>query len=264
MRDVDAVVMFSGGKGSWAAAKRATERYGADRVVLLFADTTVEDDDTYRFLREAAINIGSELVVVADGRDPFTVFKDNRWLGNSRLAHCSTELKVKPCREWLEANVSEQVTLVVGIDWTETHRLPAVTKGWLPRMVWAPMTEEPLMDGKQVLEWLQSEGLQAPVAYAMGFPHANCMAQGCVKGGQAYWRNIYRNSRDVFNATALKELELRAFLDADVSMLKETKNGVVSTLPLIVLQQRIESQPSLIDDFEWGGCGCFVDGEDSA
>ena len=32
------VVMFSGGIGSWAAAKRVAEAHGTDDLVLLFAD----------------------------------------------------------------------------------------------------------------------------------------------------------------------------------------------------------------------------------
>ena len=256
-----AVVMFSGGKGSWAAAKRAVDRYGTEEVVLLFADTTVEDEDTYRFLRDAAENIGCELIVVADGRDPFTVFKDKRWLGNSRLAHCSTELKVKPCREWLDANAPDDAVLVVGIDWMETHRLPAIRRGWAPREVWAPMTEEPYMDGMMVLDWLRDEGLEPPSAYAEGFPHANCMAQGCVKGGQAYWKNLYLRRPDVFAETEQKEGELRDFLDSDVSMLKEVRDGIAKTLPLVELRRRIESEPTLLDGDEWGGCGCFVETE---
>lgn len=254
-----AVVMFSGGKGSWAAAKRAVARYGSDQVVLLFADTTVEDDDTYRFLKDAAENIGSELIVVADGRDPFTVFKDNRWLGNSRLAHCSTELKVKPCREWLDANAPTDVVLVVGIDWSEIHRMPAIERGWAPRPVWAPMTEEPYLDSDGMLEWLREEGITPPSAYAQGFPHANCMAQGCVKGGQAYWRNIYMRRPAVFAATEQKEQELRAYLGTDVAMLKEIRSGIASVLPLTELRRRIESEPTLLDGDEWGGCGCFVE-----
>jgi 3'-phosphoadenosine 5'-phosphosulfate sulfotransferase (PAPS reductase)/FAD synthetase len=254
-----AVVMFSGGKGSWAAAKRAADRYGTDQVVLLFADTTVEDDDTYRFLKDAAENIGSELVVVADGRDPFTVFKDNRWLGNSRLAHCSTELKVKPCREWLDANAPEDAVLVVGIDWTEIHRMPAIERGWSPRPVWAPMTEEPYLDPAAMLNWLREEGITPPSAYDQGFPHANCMAQGCVKGGQAYWRNIYMRRPAVFASTEKKEQELRAYLGTDVSMLKEVRSGTTTVLPLTELRRRIESEPTLLDGDEWGGCGCFVE-----
>lgn len=42
------VVMFSGGVGSWAAAKRVAERRGTDGLILLFADTKSEDEDTYR------------------------------------------------------------------------------------------------------------------------------------------------------------------------------------------------------------------------
>jgi hypothetical protein len=49
--------MFSGGVGSWAAAKRVAEAHGTEGMVLLFADTLVEDADTYRFLVEAATNV---------------------------------------------------------------------------------------------------------------------------------------------------------------------------------------------------------------
>ena len=48
------VVMFSGGAGSWAAAKRVAERHGTADLTLLFTDTLMEDEDLYRFLHEAA------------------------------------------------------------------------------------------------------------------------------------------------------------------------------------------------------------------
>jgi hypothetical protein len=51
------VVMFSGGIGSWAAAKRVAERYGTDDLTLLFTDTLMEDEDLYRFLIEAAHSV---------------------------------------------------------------------------------------------------------------------------------------------------------------------------------------------------------------
>ena len=43
--DIKHLVMFSGGVGSWAAAKRVVERHGTEGVVLLFADTLIEDED---------------------------------------------------------------------------------------------------------------------------------------------------------------------------------------------------------------------------
>ncbi len=48
------VVMFSGGAGSWAAAKRIAAR----PLTLLFADTLIEDGDLYRFLDDAAADVG--------------------------------------------------------------------------------------------------------------------------------------------------------------------------------------------------------------
>jgi 3'-phosphoadenosine 5'-phosphosulfate sulfotransferase (PAPS reductase)/FAD synthetase len=55
------VVMFSGGIGSWAAAKRVAERHGTSTLTLLFTDTLIEDADLYRFLVDAAENVGAKL-----------------------------------------------------------------------------------------------------------------------------------------------------------------------------------------------------------
>jgi 3'-phosphoadenosine 5'-phosphosulfate sulfotransferase (PAPS reductase)/FAD synthetase len=256
--------MFSGGKGSWAAAKRAVERYGPDDVILLFADTLVEDAGTYKFLDEAAVNVGAELVRVADGRTPFEVFHDDRFLGNARLANCSKYLKQKPCRTWLEANADEDTVVAVGIDWTELHRLPAIVNGWKPWTVWAPMVEAPLMDGPQVLDWLAAEGIEPPAAYAEGFPHANCMAQGCVRGGQAYWENVLRKRPEAFAYSEREEQKLRGHLGADVAMLRDRHGGVSRPLPLADFRARLETQPDLFDGYEWGGCGCFTEDGDAA
>lgn len=51
------VVMFSGGIGSWATGKRVAEEHGTDSLILLFTDTLIEDFDTYRFLIEGAVNV---------------------------------------------------------------------------------------------------------------------------------------------------------------------------------------------------------------
>src|SRR5262245_45177929 len=97
------VVMFSSGAGSWAAARRVADECGTDDLWLVFADVkgistsphAGEDDDNYRFLAEAARDVGGRLVVVSDGRDIWQVFKDKRFLGNTRQANCSHLLKQK-------------------------------------------------------------------------------------------------------------------------------------------------------------------------
>jgi len=64
------VVQFSGGIGSWAATQRVIAEHGTADLVLLFADTKVEDDDLYRFLDDAAAQIGVPVTVVADWPHP--------------------------------------------------------------------------------------------------------------------------------------------------------------------------------------------------
>lgn len=256
--------MFSGGAGSWATAKRVAEKHGTDSLVLLFADTLVEDPDLYRFLRESAENVGGQLVTVTDGRTPFEVFKDNRFLGNARLANCSKFLKQKPCRDWLEAHCDpETTTLYVGIDWSEVHRIPAIVKGWDPYPVECPMAERPFLDKGAVLDWLKAEGVAPPVAYADGFGHNNCLAQGCVRGGQAYWATMLRERREAYLQTEAQELDLRDFLDKDVAMLRDRTGGTSTPLTLQEFRERIEVQPSPFDKDEWGDCGCFVDAKDT-
>lgn len=48
------IIQFSGGAGSWAAAKLVAAQHGTEDMVLLFADTRMEDHDLYRFLVEAS------------------------------------------------------------------------------------------------------------------------------------------------------------------------------------------------------------------
>lgn len=125
------IVMWSGGITSWAVAQLVVERHGKASTTLLFADTKAEDEDLYRFNREATAQLGMELTTVADGRDPWQVFEDARWLGNTRIAQCSHELKQVPCRRWLSANADPADTVLhIGIDWTESHRIPAVRSGY--------------------------------------------------------------------------------------------------------------------------------------
>jgi hypothetical protein len=54
-----------GGVASWMTAKRVAAMHGTDGLVLLFADTLMEDEDTYRFLEAGAANVGGEFVRLA-------------------------------------------------------------------------------------------------------------------------------------------------------------------------------------------------------
>ncbi|MFE9192042.1 hypothetical protein ACFYL6_20800 [Micromonospora sp. NPDC007208] len=256
------VVQTSGGTGSWATGRWVADTYGTDDLVLLFADTLAEDPDLYRFLDEAAADIGVPVTRVCDGRTPEQVDVDRRWLSNSRVAQCSLELKVKPCRQWLEANCDPADTvLYVGIDWTEQHRTAGIVKGWAPWQVEFPLTEPPWIDKRQIEEDLRSRGIEMPRLNRLGFPHNNC-GGACIRGGQAQWVQLLRTFPERYAAKEAHEQRMRDLLGADVSILKDRTGGQTKTLPLTVLRRRVESQPTqgdLFDEFDWGGCGCLTD-----
>lgn len=255
------VVMFSGGVGSWAAAKRVAERYGTDELTLLFTDTLVEDADTYRFLREAAANVGGELVWVKDGRTIWDVFRDVRFLGNTRADPCSKILKRDLAERWLSEHCDPADTVVyVGIDWTEVHRYERLrdiraSQGWRYE---APLCDPPYLSKDDLHEWAEREGLRKQRLYRLGMPHANC-GGGCVKMGQGGFARLLMADRERFLEWERNEQELRDYLGRDdISILRDRTGGTTKPLTLRELRERVESGGQC-DLFDIGGCGCFVE-----
>lgn len=255
------VVMYSGGIGSWAAAKRVIDQFGKENVILLFTDTLIEDEDLYRFLRETVEQFGCEYVQIADGRDPWDVFYDVRWIGNSRVAQCSHLLKQKIARIWTEDNFNpEEVTLYVGIDWSEIHRLPSIVKNWEPYTIKAPMTKAPYLDKHDMIALLERSGIMQPRLYKMGFSHNNC-GGFCVRAGQAHFIQLLKMMPDRYKHHEEKEQEMREYLGRDdVSILTRTVNGDKEPLTLRDLREDWESGQGRqleMDLYDIGGCGCF-------
>src|SRR5882757_2541072 len=127
-RTTEHVVQFSGGIGSFCAAVRVAERHGTDRLTLLIADTGIEDPDLWRFADDAARLLGVALTKVSDGRTPWQVFRDKRFLGNDRLTPCSRALKQIPCRKHMtEHNDPADTIVYIGIENTprDRARIPA-------------------------------------------------------------------------------------------------------------------------------------------
>jgi hypothetical protein len=250
------VVLFSGGAASWAAARRIVDS-GAAHVTLLFTDTMTEDEDLYRFLDDAAADLGLPVTRLADGRDIWQVFRDERFLGNTRADPCSRILKRDLSRKWIEANCDpKHTTVVLGFDWTEIHRLDRARKAWEPWYVEAPMTSRPYRLKAEMLADLATRGIEVPRLYRMGFEHNNC-GGGCVKAGQGHFAKLL----DVFPARFAEweahEQEIRDEL-GDVAILRDRADGETTPLPLRDLRERIESGQS-IPLWEIGGCACFED-----
>jgi hypothetical protein len=253
------IVMWSGGITSWATARHVIAEHGTRDVTLLFADTSAEDEGLHAFNDAASAQLGVPITRVADGRDPWQVFEDKRWLGNTRIAQCSLLLKLKPCREWLEASTDPaDTTLYVGIDWTETERLPAIVRGWAPWTVDAPLTRPPIWHKDQLRAQAREAGLIDPRLYRFGFAHNNC-GGACIKGGQAQWARLLDVFPERYARAEAAEVKMRSLLGKDVSILRDRTGGTTKPLTLAALRTRIEEQPDQLDLFDEGGCGCFTD-----
>lgn len=254
------VVMFSGGISSWAAAKRVVERVGTSDVTLLFADTLIEDEDLYRFLLDASVNIGVEVTRVTDGRTPWQVFRDRKWLGNSRLAHCSEELKIKPVADWLSTHCDPaSTTAYVGIDWTEEHRFDRL-RAYKEKAGWhyeAPLCDRPLLDKAAQFAWLKREQVKPPRLYGLGFSHNNC-GGFCVRAGHQHFATLWRELPDRYRFHEEQERLFRADLAYRQTIL--SRSGPTGKVPLSLQQLREELEANHTPDmFDIGGCGCFSD-----
>lgn len=253
------IVQFSGGVGSWAAAKRVASKFGPENMLLLFADTRMEDEDLYRFLDEASEDIGAPLVRISDGRTPWELFKDKRFLGNTQVDLCSRILKRELLNDWIQKNCDPRATTIVfGIDWTEEHRFDKIIQHWEPWPVWAPMLEEPYLTKQEMLKMLDDAWLRLPRLYTMGFPHNNC-GGFCVKAGMAQFAHLLKMLPERYAYHEVMEEEFRRLVEKDVAILRSRRGGKKVPMTLKELRERIEvGDTKYIDKYEWGGCGCAL------
>jgi hypothetical protein len=249
------VVQFSGGLCSYLAAKRVLQKYGPADVTLLFADTLIESPGLYRFLNEASAKLGVPVTRIADGRTPWQVFRDERFLGNSQVDPCSRILKRDLCRDWMDYHCCMEPTIVyVGISWDE-GRIDEIRARWQPYAVEAPMCEAPLLTKCQMMEEAAADGLTLSESYRDGFPHDNCGGK-CVKAGQAQWASLYKIRPASYAEAESEEAQTIAALGKDVSILKDRRGGETKPMTLAAFRERIETGD--YDKDEWGGCGCGV------
>lgn len=329
------IKFYSGGIGSWKMTKRSMLEHGLEDTIMLFTDTLIEGKDVYRFLltttqeitgidqsdliemcdyipeithetmgfrKEYLIDLARRVternpyfVWIADGRDPWEVFKDVRWIGNSRTAQCSHLLKQEMAARWIEEhfnsespmkaditkkefknwnekkiqefeelkrkeweeNTKEKCVLYLGIDWSEDHRKAAPIKNWHPYRVEFPMCDEPYIDKNDMLDDLKLLNIDPPDSYGKGFSHSNC-SNFCVRAGQGHFVKLLQTNPELYRYHEEKEQEMREFLGKDYSILRRQKNKIKEYITLRQLREEYEVKSEDIDMDDIGGCGCFV------
>lgn len=255
--DVRCIVQYSGGGASFVTAELAVEEFGRENVVLLFADTLIEDQDLYRFNGDVERHLGIKITRLCEGRTPWEVFFSERMIGNSRADHCSRILKREVLDKWLATNTMALDSIIfVGMDANEEHRLEGVQRRLAPYRVRSPLIERGIWK-EQVLDRVEALGITLPRLYAMGFPHNNC-GGFCIKAGQGHYKLLLEQMPERYAEHELKEEAFRRFTGKDVSILRDRSGGKTMPLTLRELRLRHQVDPASIDKFDIGGCDCMT------
>ncbi|KIL37316.1 hypothetical protein SD71_01075 [Cohnella kolymensis] len=229
------VSMFSGGAASAYVAYQMVQTYGKENCYLFFTNTLWEDEDNYRFMYEIADYIGVPITEYVDGRTPEEVFEQTRFLGNSRLAKCSSELKVRQTVIFIEdlRDQGLEPILYFGIGAHEKQRADNLKEFYGHQALEPVETRFPLFESnikdvnaKEIIE--KQWGIKLPRMYELGFAHANCGGR-CVRGGFNHYKDLYRIWPDRYMEQEEMEEKMRAML-GDVSILKLRDDGSPYTL----------------------------------
>lgn len=257
MSNIKHIISFSGGMGSFAEAKACVDKFGKENVTLLFADTMMEDEDLYRFKDECVVFLGCELVTIADGRTPFEVFKDEKFMGNSRVDPCSKILKRDLLNKWFKKNYQpEEAEMHLGIDYSEEHRLVRVKERMIPYIYRSTLVE----DGRIIhKDFSEQFGIERPRLYNWKLGHNNC-GGFCIKAGLGHYKALFEASPERYAEFEAKEADVYETIGAVYPFLKKTEDKVLRRLTL--KQYREEYlEPNLVlpeDSQEYGGCGCAI------
>lgn len=294
------IVQYSGGICSFCAAERVVKKFGVNATTLLFADTLMEDWDNYRFLIEGAAHLAGQpcpdyliercaqlpslnrpadrkahllqlaadamreiplLTWITEGRNIYEVFRDERFLGNSRVDPCSKILKREFLDKWCQENAPDAIRYF-GLDWTEMDRFERLQARFLEKgvpheKIQAPMMWRPLVDKPDMLLRMRVVKIVPPRMYSEGFAHANCSG-ACIKSGQAQFRLLLETRPEEYAYHEKEEFKMRRFLRKNVAILRDRRGGESKPLTLEDFRKRIEAGAEH-DRHDWGGCGCAID-----
>lgn len=223
-------------------------------------------------LRAKAVEAFPELIWIVEGRDPWEIYRDERFVGNSRRDPCSKVLKRRTFERWRKQNGNPETDVVIwGIGEHEAHRYDReetdkktgllVRKGIKPRMAaegWqcaAPLIDYPAHPIKDLR--VEIYGLKGQRLYALGYEHGNCGGK-CSKAGKRQWSHRYRVQPDRYRYDAMMERKCREHIGQG-TFLTETVNKVKRPLSLEDFAKQLDRSPGL--EFSAapseGGCGCM-------
>ena len=244
------VCWFSCGVTSAVAAKLAIQKYiDTYPIEVVFIDTGSEHEDNFRFMRDIAAWLQTDIKTIRDERykNTLDVYRKDKYLVGSVGARCSLVLKKRVRQKYENLGIDLQI---FGYGAEEQNRADRFAEN-------NPLVncEFPLIDKrltkKDCHAILASVGIARPITYNLGFNNANCLNTGCVKGGMGYWNHYRKHFPVQFQEMAKVEREL------GVSILREGSGKNSSSVYLDELEPsrgRHDTEPPI-------QCGLFCGNE---
>lgn len=248
------IISLSGGIGSYAVLKKVFSNNDKEDIIAVFCDTKMEDPDLYRFIEDIEQKFELKILRLVDGRTPWELAYEQKFLYNSRVANCSKILKSRLFTKWLKQNFKpHEAILYFGIDYTESHRCSSIIKNYHPYECQFPLCEKPYYLKSDLLLDLYEDKIVVPMLYCLGFSHNNC-GGFCFKAGVGHFKLLLETKHDLYLKHELLEQELIKVIGKDVSILRRKGKHVT----LKELRENIEqNKMDQLDLYDIGGCGCF-------
>lgn len=253
------IISLSGGLASAASAVIAHEQ--GYEYEMVFADTLIEHPDLYRFINQLSRALGKPYIHLIDGRDPWAVFVDNKYIGNSQTAHCSKDLKTAKVAEWMEAEAWHHEPLVLGMYKDEEDRLERARFNWRPQEVTSLLIEHKVTPG-MAADLVSFYVKKRPVLYDMGFIHNNCGGM-CVRGGQGQFARLLDMRPKFYKKMEARNEWARSMIpgieETGGGFIRVQRDNEIEYLHMKDFRERVEDGSLIPANYEMGGCGCFVD-----
>lgn len=197
-------------------------------------------------------------VWLQDGRTPWEVYADVRFIGNTRKAQCSTKLKGNPVSQHVQYWSEPTDPLVLGMDIGEQDRIDRAARRWAPRPV-VSLLNQYRIPKTDYGKWLDYYGIGRPRLYDYGFSHNNC-GGFCCKAGQKQFANLYHSMPERYRwHEEQMEQTMAAIGYTAKPFLREVVNGETQYMTLKEYRGQLEDDLFVAPEYGEEGCGCFTD-----